>query len=76
MSLSYVPDGDALGLEVVPPLVHLLQPPLQRSRVLIPVQVGQQLPAVRSQGQEVFALSVDLSLQVLEKERKKKEKLL
>ena len=28
------PDGHALGLEVVPPLVHLLQPLLQRGRVL------------------------------------------
>ena len=67
-----LPDGNTLGLEVVPPLVHLLESPLERSRVLVPVQVGQQLPPVGCQRQKVLALSVDLALQVLQEKKRRK----
>ena len=47
----YVPYGDALGLEVAPALVHLLEPGVQQGSVLLRVEAADQLLARAVQGE-------------------------
>lgn len=61
-----LPDSDALGFQVVPSLIHLVQSLLERGGIFGSVQVRQQLLATRSQGHKVLPLAVEFTLQVLQ----------
>ena len=57
---------------MVPPLVHLLQPPLDDGRVfLASVHLAEDLPTGGRQRQEVLPLGVDLQLKILKKKKKR-----
>ena len=60
------PDGHALGLEVAPPLVHLLEPPGEDRGVLLGVQAADQLLARAVQAEVHVAVLLNLILEVLE----------
>ena len=60
------PDGDALGLEISPALVHLLEPPGEDGGVLLRVQAAHQLLARAVQAEIHVAVLLHLILQVLQ----------
>ena len=60
------PDGDALGLEISPALVHLLEPPGEDGGVLLRVQAAHQLLARTVQAEIHVAVLLHLILQVLQ----------
>ena len=60
-----VPDGHALGLEIAPPRVHLLQPLPEESGVLLAVQPADQLLPSAVQAEVHVPVVLNLGLQVL-----------
>ena len=63
------PDGQTLGLEVAPSLVHLLQPLTEERGVLLAVQPADQLLAGGVQAEEHVPVVLHLGLEVLARSR-------